>query len=282
VQAHLTASAFPFGKANHMKDFERYKRRAERITAASEHSGNGLGHTIAWVMILIGVVVTGLQTHALALKGMSGSLLYASWLEIASWFPVVLLEGTAIGLIIGRLYTFKGREQRRLGHTASFIVWGSLAFNTIAQFAYSAGGELPELLVNYTRYVLPLCIVCVPYLWKWLLDLHPDSQERIATLEVEAEYNAQWRQIQREQNRQVVHAFRQGMNSPRVREAISGLTEKAAIQSAIHIIGAIDSTVDELQAEYNQVAGAPRRPVLTPATTTPNWKRGNGAAGVLD
>src|SRR5262249_31988760 len=120
------------------------------------------------------------------------------------------------------------------------------------------------------------------YLWKWLLDLHPDSQERIATLEVEAEYNAQWRRIQREQNLQVVNAFRQGMNSPRVREAITGLTEKAAIQSAIHIIGAIDSTVDELQSQYNQVVGLRSRPVLPTTPRTSNW-RGNGAArSVLD
>src|SRR5215470_16560495 len=93
-------------------------------------------------------------------------------------------------------------------------------------------GSINAAAKNYTRYFLPFCIVAVPYLWKWLLDLHPDSEERIATLEVEAEYNAQWRRIQREQNLQVVNAFRQGMNSPRVREAIMGLTEKAAIQSA--------------------------------------------------
>jgi len=264
-----------------MKDFDRYKQRAQRITAAAETSGNGLGMSIAWVMIVVGVIVTGVQTHALAHNGMRGSLLYSTWLDLASWLPVVLLEDTAIGLILGRLYFFKGTEQRKLGHTASFVVWFCLAFNTVAMFASSAIGGMPEPLLNYTRYALPFCIVAVPYLWKWLLDLHPDSQERIATLEVEAEYNAQWRRIQREQNLQVVNAFRQGMNSPRVREAITGLTEKAAIQSAIHIIGAIDSTVDELQSQYNQVAGAPRRQVLPTAPRTTNW-RGNGVSSVLD
>src|SRR5262249_41002274 len=161
-----------------------------------------------------------------------------------------------------RLYFFKGTEQRKLGHVASFLVWASLAFNTVAMFASSAIGEMPETLLFYVRYVLPMSIVGIPYLWKWLLDLHPDSQERIAALEVEAEYNARWREIQREQNLQVASAFRAGMTSPRVREAITGLTEKAAVQSAIHIIGSIDATVDELTEEYNQVAGAPRRPDL--------------------
>src|SRR5262249_41638024 len=245
-------------------------------------SGNGLGMSIAWLMIIVGVIVTGVQTHALTHNGMRDSLLYSAGLDLASWLPVILLEGTAVGLILGRLYFFKGTEQRKLGHTASFVVWACLAFNTVAMFASSAIGEMPDPLLNYTRYVLPFCIVAVPYLWKWLLDLHPDSQERIATLEVEAEYNAQCHRIQREQTLQVVNAFRQGMNSPRVREAISGLTEKAAIQSAIHIIGAIDSTVDELQSQYNQVAGSHSRPVLPTAPRTSNWgprpssARGNG------
>jgi len=61
-----------------MKDFERYKLRAQRITTAAENSGNGLGMTIAWVMIIVGVVVTCVQTHALAHNGMRGSLLYAA------------------------------------------------------------------------------------------------------------------------------------------------------------------------------------------------------------
>jgi len=266
-----------------MKDFDKFKRRSERITAAAENSGNGLGMTIAWLMIVVGVIVTGVQTHALAHNGMRGSLLYDAWLDVASWLPVVLLEGTAVGLILGRLYFFKGTEQRKLGHMASFVVWASLAFNTIAMFASSAIGEMPGPLLFYVRYVLPLSIVCVPYLWKWLLDLHPDSQERIATLEVQADYNSQWRQIQRDQNEQVISAYREGMNSPRVKDAVARLTEKAAIQSAIHIVGLIDESVDQLADEYDQAAG--RRPALSAhRTTSSNWqptaRRGNGS--VLD
>jgi len=119
----------------------------------------------------------------------------------------------AAARIIERYNFFKGAEQRKLGHMASFIVWASLAFNTIAMFASSAIGEMPGPLPFYVRYVLPLSIVCVPHLWKWLLDLHPDSQKRIATLEAHAEYNAQWRQIQRDQNEQVISAYRGGIGA---------------------------------------------------------------------
>ncbi|MGH9841079.1 MAG: hypothetical protein ACREEM_20170 [Blastocatellia bacterium] len=230
-----------------MKDFDKYLARSKRISESVEESGNGLGMTISWLMILVGVIVTAIQTHSLSLNGMKGSRLYADWLDVASWLPVILLEGTAIGLTLGRLYFFKGSEQRRLGFVASFAVWAVLAINTLCQFAisYSDGGwfgapVLPAPLLFYTRYVLPLSIVAVPYLWKWLLDLHPDSQERIATLEAESQYNAQWRDIQREQRDQIITAYREAQTSPEVKTAITRMVGKAAIDRAAQIVGQID------------------------------------------
>src|SRR5262245_27476729 len=260
-----------------MKDFDKYKQRAQRIASQAEQSGGGLGRALAWLMIAVGVVVTGVQTHALAYNGMRGSMLYRAWLDIAAWLPVVLLEGSAVGLILGRLYWFKGTEQRRLGHVASFVVWGALAFNTVAQFTVSNGGGMPDPLLFYVRYILPLSIVAVPYLWKWILDLHPDSQERIATLEVEAEYNAQWRQIVRDQNEQIIFAYREGMNSQRVKDAVSRLTEKAAIENAIRVVGLIEAPVDQLANEYDRKAGAQPRPVITSNWgPQPTAQRGSG------
>lgn len=260
-----------------MKDFDRYKQRAQRITAAAETKGDGMGMGVAWLMILVGVVVTAIQTHALAYNGMRGSMLYDAWLDVASWLPVVLLEGTAIGLILGRLYFFKGTEQRSLGHAASFVVWGALAFNTIAMFASSAIGSMPDPLLFYVRYILPLTIVAIPYLWKWLLDLHPDSQERIATLEVEAEYNAQWRQIQRDQNEQVISAYREGMHSQRVKDAVARLTEKAALENATRIVGLIEAPVEKLATDYDQAAGRSRPVTTSNWSQQPTARRGNGS-----
>jgi len=230
-----------------MKDFDKYLARSQSISDSVEKSGNGLGMAVSWVMIGVGVIVTAIQTHGLAYGGMKGSKLYEDWLAIAAWLPVVLLEGTAIGLTLGRLYFFKGSEQRKLGFAASFGVWAVLAANTLAQFAigYSDGGwfgssELPAPLLFYTRYILPLSIVAVPYLWKWLLDLSPDSQERIAILEAQSQYNSQWRDIQREQHDQVIAAYREAQGSPEVKNAVKRMTAKAALTRAAKIVGQID------------------------------------------
>lgn len=232
-----------------MKDFEQYQQRSKKIATEAQKSGGALGTVVPWAMILIGVIVTGIQTHGLSERGMRGSELYDAWLDIAAWLPVALLEGTAIGLILGRQRFFKGAEQRTVGHRASFAVWLVLAFNTLAMFA-SGSGELPAPLRFYTRYLLPLSIVAVPYLWKWLLDLHPDSQERIATLDVEAEYAAQWREIQRRQNDQMIAAYSNALDSQEVKTASANLAAKAALQRATQIAGAIGETLPELRQDY--------------------------------
>lgn len=251
-----------------MKDFDKYLKRSERITAEVDQSGNGLGMFFAWAMIIVGVVVTAIQTHGLAVTGMKGSRLYDAWLSVASWFPVFLLEGTAIGLTLGRLYFFKSTEQRKLGFVASFAVWIVLAFNTVAMFIVGNDGALPGPLQFYTRYVLPLSIVAVPYLWKWLLDLHPDSQERIATLEAESSYNTQWRTIQREQRDQIIGAYREAQDSAEVKEAVKRMASKAAIDRAAQIVGQIDShQVDEARQKIADdkalVIQQPAKPVVT-------------------
>ncbi len=237
-----------------MKDFDKYLQRSQKIASAARASGNGLGFSIAWLMIVVGVLVTAIQTHSLSYNGMRGSDLYEDWLAVAAWLPVVLLEGTAVGLTLGRLYFFKGTEQRRIGHVASFVVWGVLAFNTIARFAVGNGAELPAPLLFYVRYVLPLSIVAVPYLWKWLLDLHPESQERIVALEVEAEYDQQWRAIQREQNEQLIAAYRNAMDRPEVKRAVDALVEKAALKRATQIVGVIDESATELRHDYQRAS----------------------------
>lgn len=242
-----------------MKDFDKYLQRSQQIAHKARTSGNGLGFTIAWLMIVVGVIVTAIQTHSLSYNGMRGSELYDDWLSVAAWLPVVLLEGTAVGLTLGRLYFFKGTTQRRVGYVASFVVWGVLAFNTIVRFAVGNGGALPAPMLFYVRYILPLSIVAVPYLWKWLLDLHPESQERIAALEVEAEYANQWRALHREQNSMMVDAYRGAMDRPEIKQAVASLVEKAALKRAAQIVGMIDEGAAELRHDYEQARGSSKQ-----------------------
>ena len=56
----------------------------------------------------------------------------------------------------------------------------ALAFNTLAQFTVSNGGRLPDPLLFYVRYVLPLSIIAVPYLWKRIVGLIEAPVQQLA------------------------------------------------------------------------------------------------------
>ncbi|MFZ9310730.1 MAG: hypothetical protein ACO24O_04415 [Arenimonas sp.] len=207
-------------------------------------------------MICIGVIVTGFQTHCLTYHGMQGSALYSDWLDLAALLPVCLLEGTAVSLIYCRLRVFKGATQRRLAHRASYAIWCVLLVNTIAVFTLGSGA-VPLPVKIWSRFFLPLAIVAVPYLWKQIIDLHPDSQERIAVLDAEAKYNAEWRQILVGQRQQIVEAYREATDSEEVREATRRLVQKAALKQASTIAGAITESEHELRAGIETGAGSP-------------------------
>jgi hypothetical protein len=82
----------------------------------------------------------------------------------------------------------------------------------------------------------------------------------------------------RDQNDQIIFAYREGMNSQRVKDAVARLTEKAAIENAIRVVGLIEAPVEKLADEYEQKAGR----ASGPAYQSSNWRqpthRGNGSA----
>lgn len=229
-----------------MRDFDKYLQKSHEIQRQSDAQGDTAGYAFPWAMIVLGVIVTGFQTHALSYRGMQGSALYNEWLDIAALLPVLLLEGTAVSLIYCRQHVFKGDKQRSLAHRASYAIWAVLLINTVAVFTLS-GGSVPGPVKFWTRYVLPLAIVAVPYLWKRILDLNPGAMERVAILDAEAQYNAQWRRILSEQRQQVVNAYEKAATSEEVRQATEKLVTKAALKQAAAITGAIAETETELR-----------------------------------
>jgi hypothetical protein len=57
---------------------------------AGKQRGVG-GGMVAWLMMLVGVVVTGTMTYALTRRGMASSLLWRTWVNVAAFLPTVLL-----------------------------------------------------------------------------------------------------------------------------------------------------------------------------------------------
>jgi hypothetical protein len=223
-----------------MNNLDHYNREMKRI-AQDAGREKGKGGWVAWLMMFVGVVVTGTMTYALTRKGMASSLLWRTWVNIAAFLPTVLLEGSALALVYGRHHWFRSEEQRRVASIASWVIWGLLAVTSVVHFAFGSttNPTMKWLMSVYASYVLPLAIVGVPMLWKKLYDAAPDSMMRVAVLEAEARLRSQLVEVTREQNDLMVSAYRAAMETPLVNEARRALFERASIEHARNITGFI-------------------------------------------
>jgi hypothetical protein len=224
-----------------MNNLNHYQREMKAI---SQDAGKtkGKGHGVAWLMMIVGVFVTGTMTYSLTRKGMTDSSLWREWVTVAAILPTVLLEGSALALVYGRHHWFRSEEQRSIANTASWVIWVLLATTSVVHFAFGSTESflVRWLMTIYASYVLPLAIVGCPMLWKKLYDAAPDSQMRIAVLEAEAALRSQMVAVEREQNALMVDAYREALDAPRVIAARKVIFESASIEHARNIAGFID------------------------------------------
>jgi hypothetical protein len=225
-----------------MNNLDYYNREMKQIAQdASKRKGIG-GAVVAWLMMFVGVVVTGTMTYALTRKGMASSVLWRTWVNFAAFLPTVLLEGSALALVYGRHHWFRSEEQRSVANAASWVVWGLLAITSVVHFAFGStvNPTMKWLMSVYASYVLPLAIVGVPMLWKRLYDTAPDSMMKVAVLEAEASLRSQLVEVEREQNALMIAAYREALDTPQVNDARRALFERASIEHAKNITGFIE------------------------------------------
>lgn len=245
-----------------MNNLDYYNREMKRIAEeAGKRKGVG-GRIVAWLMMFVGVVVTGTMTYALTRRGMASSALWRTWVNFAAFLPTVLLEGSALALVYGRHYWFRSEEQRRVANVASWVIWGLLAITSVVHFAFGStrNPTMKWLMSVYASYILPLAIVGVPMLWKRLYDTAPDSLMKVAVLEAEASLRSQLVAVEREQNALMIEAYRDALDTPRVKEARRALFESASIEHARTITGFIEGHEDALEPGSPAIA----RPVFAP------------------
>jgi hypothetical protein len=226
-----------------MQPLNHYTREMKAVAhEANQNKGFIGGGSVAWAMMIIGVIVTGTMTYSLTRQGMASSSLWKAWVDFAAFLPVALLEGSAVALVYGRHHWFRSTEQRRIANFAGWVIWLLLAATSITHFAFGhgAGETMTELMNAYASYVLPLAIVACPMLWKKLYDAAPESAMRVAVLEAEADLRSQLVSVQREQNGLMIEAYRESLNTPRVTAARNALFEQASIEHAKTVVGFIE------------------------------------------
>src|SRR5262245_66392630 len=115
-----------------MRPLENYTREMkEVIHEANTKKGIIGGGSMSWLMMIVGVIVTGTMTYSLTHEGMKSSSLWKAWVDFSSFLPVTLLEGSALALVYGRHYWFRSSEQRALADVAGWFIWITLAATSI-------------------------------------------------------------------------------------------------------------------------------------------------------
>lgn len=239
-----------------MKSLNSYSSEMKAVAHnASKDKGIIGGSGMAWIMMLVGVVVTGTMTYSLTHKGMSNSALWKEWVDVAAFLPVVLLEGSALALVYGRHHWFRSSEQRGLASVASWAIWAVLGFTSIVHFALSGAQNETAiaLMTGWASYGLPLSIIAVPLLWKRLYDAAPESAMKTAILEAEAALRSQLVEVQREQNDMLIASYREALDTPRVSQARRALFEQASIEHAREIVGFIEGADKQQQPNEKPV-----------------------------
>ena len=261
-----------------MQPLNHYTREMKEIERQADHNKGIIGGgTVAWLMMIVGVVVTGTMTYSLTRAGMASSALWKAWVDFAAFLPVTLLEGSAIALVYGRHHWFRSAEQRQLANVAGWVIWGLLAATSIVHFAFGASrnGTMQSAMSVYASYILPLAIVAAPMLWKRLYDLAPESAQRVAVLEAEADLRSQLVDVQRAQNALMVEAYRESLNTPRVTAARNALFEQASIEHAKAVVGFIEGA----ESKQQQPATQPRQLRIPQPGERLRWQ-GNSAFDV--
>jgi hypothetical protein len=252
-----------------MRPLREYLDELKTIARDAARDTKIKGAHIAWIMMLVGVLVTGTMTYALCHAGMSSSVLWQSWVDFAAFLPVALLEGSALALVYGRHHWFRSRKQRALASVAGWIIWVVLALTSICHFALGNTSDqyIQYLLQVYASYILPLSIVGIPMLWKKLYDDAPESEARISVMEAEAELRSSILDIQKEQNQLMIESYRSSLYTPEVEQARDALFKQASIQHAREIIGFIEGTeviegelVEEDQPDAAETTAVQRMP----------------------
>lgn len=222
-----------------MQTLNKFKTEIDDIVRQSREQKNAIGGShVAWLMMIVGVVVTGTMTYSLTREGMKSSALWKAWVDFAAFLPVGLLEGSAISLVYGKHHWFKSTEQRSLAEIAGWVIWILLGFTSIVHFALGKNptGTAKSVMDFYAAYILPISIVAAPMLWKRLYDAAPESKIRTSALEADAAFRSELIKLQVQQNEIMLSAMRQAQDSEDVLSAQVALFKQSSVDQAAELL----------------------------------------------
>jgi hypothetical protein len=219
-----------------MRDLSSYEREMGLMQEeASKNEADGSWWI--WVVLAAGTIFTSVMSFALVHRGLIDAAVGNSWVSLASFAAVVLMEGSGLATVYGRQYWFRSREQRRFANIFSWCIYLVLGLSSLAKFSM-IGYTVPfltSILSFYATFGLPAAIIAIILCWKHIYDMSPRSQIRVETLEMESEMKSRLIQINRRQNRFLLDAYDAALESEPVLERRKEAFEQFAMKHCEYI-----------------------------------------------
>jgi len=139
----------------------------ETLKQDQQRAARAITATLAAALIIAGAIYTGVHNFNLFARYLPDNQ------QIFALIPVLLLEGSLLLLLVAQFVWLTAPAQRIIATASSWVIFVTLAANTLIDSTIQANSQPPDWLQLYATFALPVTPVLVVAVWKLIIDADP-------------------------------------------------------------------------------------------------------------
>jgi len=152
----------------------------EKLKQDQQRAARAITATLAAALIIAGAIYTGVHNFNLFARYLPDNQ------QIFALIPVLLLEGSLLLLLVAQFVWLTAPAQRIIATASSWVIFVTLAANTLIDSTIQANSQPPDWLQLYATFALPVTPVLVTAVWKLIIDSDPARARARARATLEA------------------------------------------------------------------------------------------------
>ena len=139
----------------------------ETLKQDQQRAARAITATIAAAIVALGAAYTGVHNFNLFARYLPDNQ------QVFALIPVIALEGSLLLLLIAQFTWLTSPTQRIIATASSWVIFVTLAANTLIDSTIQANSQPPDWLQLYATFALPVTPVLVVAVWKLIIDADP-------------------------------------------------------------------------------------------------------------
>jgi len=139
----------------------------EKLKQDQQRAARAITATLAAALIIAGAIYTGIHNFNLFARYLPDNQ------QIFALIPVIALEGSLLLLLVAQFTWLVAPAQRIIATASSWVIFVTLAANTLIDSTIQANSAPPDWLQLYATFALPVTPVLVVAVWKLIIDADP-------------------------------------------------------------------------------------------------------------